>query len=74
MLIQLGGAHARLIVTNQKGGQAHRIRIGRMVLKTLAGILAGAGIGFSGRYNALYGKDEFAAMPARMCESCCTAR
>jgi len=35
----------------------------------LAGILEGAGIGFSGRYNAPYGKDEFAAMPAWMCES-----
>jgi len=68
MLIRLGGAHTRLIVTKQKGGQAHRIRIGRRVLKTLAGILAGAGIGFQGRYNAPYGKDEFGAMPARMCE------
>jgi len=60
-------------VTKQKGGQAHRIRIGRRVLKTLAGILAGAGIGFSGRYNALYGRDEFAAILARMCESGRTA-
>jgi len=39
----------------------------------LAGILAGAGIGFSGRYNALYGKDEFAAILAQMCESGRTA-
>jgi len=39
----------------------------------LAGILAGAGIGFSGRYNALYGPAEFTAILAEMFRSGRTA-
>jgi len=35
----------------------------------LVEVLAGAGIGFLGRYNALYEQDEFTAMLAEMCES-----
>ena len=57
------------LVLEQKGGQAHRNKIGERILNILSGILKSTPMGFSTENNAPYGVSEFTTILMKMSES-----
>ncbi len=52
---------------NQNEPQGHRLRVAGKAFKMLPGLLERAGIGFSGRHNAVYGMADFVRVLVSMC-------